>query len=117
MAFPGESLYYPPTTDHIKEPWGNYIILKTDATSSEYSYVFSCVDWCRNPNKPESCSNSPVFWLLNRVPDSNAFGVPVEDRIAEALTIYKQAGASDTAVEYMKNAFYTKNMEFCEKYA
>lgn len=30
---------YPPTKDNYREPWGNYIVLQTDATSSEYTYV------------------------------------------------------------------------------
>lgn len=102
VSFTTQPDSYPPEKDNIREPWGNYILLGLDADAAEYAYVYSCFNVCQTE---ETCDSYVVFWVLSRVLGENVFGVSTTDRISEIMDIYRQAGASEAAVQTVTDSW------------
>lgn len=111
VQFPG-SPNYPPVAPTDRP--GNYIILETDETNSQYSYVYSCDSKCKDENDVSTCSYKPHFWILVRENSNEQFGMTTKQRWARCMEIFKNAGASDNALEIMKWAHNEYDLEGCE---
>lgn len=107
VGFPfGGNPDYPPQVP--SNGVGNYIILSTDVTSSEYTYIYSCDNVGKNKD-----AMKPIIWILVRDPSNNAFGMTTDQRIEEALAIWSSYGASDNAVNQVRESFRHDNLDPC----
>lgn len=92
---------------------GNYNILVTDELMQSHSYVFACTDLCIFGN---FCLYSqPQMWVLSRSNDMSQpwNGKTWEERSEELLDYYRAMGASERAVNKVRESFTFSTFDTC----